>query len=204
MLKIIKIFFSDTSSRSAQRSAIVTNYLSKEVKSTTLSHSTAKDLLHSPTRSLLSSRKPQPISVKALMQNFEKFGSSPPPLPQKPMISKPHVPTKNVKNEIQKAENKISVSTENIAKSDVLTEIRPKPRLSRISIPLEVRKSEDNLANARLSEKLNTETVILKLNNAESILGISITGGVDENSDIVVMFSTNYLNIIFIWNELGF
>lgn len=100
------------------------------------------------------------------------------------MVTKPLIPTRNVRNEILKAENKISVSTENIPKADVV-EVRPKPRQSKIT-PLEVRKSEENLASSKFTEKLSTDTVILQLSNPESILGISVTGGADENADIVV------------------
>lgn len=173
------------------RPYIVRNYPSKEETTTKLTYSLSKD--SSPfgsTSSLLSSRKPKPISVKALTQNFEKFGASPPPLPQKILPTKPQIPTRSVRSEILKAENKISVSSENISKP-ALSEARPKPRLSKVT-PIEIGKSVESLLEEKSTDIPSTEIVILQLKNSESILGVSLIGGSDENSDIMV--STAILN----------
>lgn len=122
-----------------------------------------------------------------MLQNFEKFGSAPHPPPHKTPVTKLKIPTKNVKNEIQKAENKITIADETLPKP-LPVETRQKPRLSKVT-PLEVRKSEENLVDEKFSNKVSSETITLKLKNAESILGISIIGGTDENSDITVSLS---------------
>lgn len=159
------------------------NTFSKETPSSSLK-SLVRDSASSLslTSSLYSSRKAKPLSVKALTENFEKFGATPPPLPQK-SISKQLIPSKSVRQEILKAENKINVSAEAVSKPEIQTKSRP----SKI-IPKEMTKSEENLLADKFAPKMHTEIIILKVKNAEMPLGISINGGVDENSDIVVSF----------------
>ncbi|KAG5893337.1 hypothetical protein JTB14_037495 [Gonioctena quinquepunctata] len=128
-------------------------------------------------------RKSAPINVKALMENFENFGSSPPPLPQNVPSFKPPKPTRNIKADIVKKEIEISpkvineLAVEKSKKSEVSPARIVKPR--RLSL-------EKNAKPVEKNEEVKQTTIVLKSEFVGSSLGITLAGGTDENKEITV------------------
>lgn len=145
---------------------------------------------HRPYSSVLN-RKSTPINVKALTQNFEKFGSSTPPLPQKVPAYKSQLITKNVKAEILKTESKILNNGDSGIKRVSKPEVKPKPK--QLVPPLKLDKTDGDLDTSRLG----TETVVLRLETLGSSLGITLSGGVDENKEITVSLNTLFFKLLF-------
>ncbi|KAJ8926812.1 hypothetical protein NQ314_020658 [Rhamnusium bicolor] len=126
------------------------------------------------------SRRVKPINVKALKENFENFGSMPPPLPQKVPIYKPQITTRNVKAEIAKTENKITSNNEAAVKKIEKVEIKPKEYK-----PRKYLEQKEEVKVEEVIAKLETNTVVLNLEALGGSLGITLAGGTDyENKEI--------------------
>ncbi|CAG9828542.1 unnamed protein product [Diabrotica balteata] len=115
------------------------------------------------------SRKPGPINVKALKKNFENMNSSSPVSPQKVPFFKSAESRSNSKvNDI--IEGKATLPVRNgIGKSVEKLEICSPP------------KTQD-----KKSSEVETKTITLKTDPYGTSLGITLSGGVDENKDITV------------------
>ncbi|KAJ8986207.1 hypothetical protein NQ317_009913 [Molorchus minor] len=138
-----------------------------------------KDLYSS---SSIFSRRSKPINVKALKENFENFGSAPPPLPQQVPLYKPPVSSRNVKAEIAKTETKINNIEETVVKRKVekaeIKQIEAKPRKS-LELKDELKAKE-------------TRVIELSLESLGGNLGITLTGGTDYDSKNVTEPVTDF------------
>lgn len=118
--------------------------------------------------SSLKSRKPAPINVRALKNSFESLGS-PPPVPQKVPVYKSTLPRKNSKVDDAISENNATtplrngVSKSHVGKMEPITQIE-----KRRSLDVEAR------------------TIVLKMDPKGTSLGITLSGGIDENKEITI------------------
>ncbi|CAH1153413.1 unnamed protein product [Phaedon cochleariae] len=133
-------------------------------------------------RDFYSHRKSVPINVKALKENFENFGSTPsltPPKPTTPSSKYQTVPTRNIRAEIAKKEIKIA---NDIEKEEAVKKTEKPPTATVRDVkPLLLEKTV--LSTEKVSE---TTTVNLKSGAVGMSLGITLSGGTDENKDITI------------------
>ncbi|XP_072401899.1 uncharacterized protein bbg [Diabrotica undecimpunctata] len=115
------------------------------------------------------SRKPAPINVKALKKNFENMNSSSPVSPQKvPFFKSAEARSNSKVNDI--IEGKATLPVRNgIGKSVEKLEICSSPK-----------------SQEKKSSEIETKTITLKTDPYGTSLGITLSGGVDENKDLTV------------------
>ncbi|XP_057662693.1 uncharacterized protein LOC130897799 [Diorhabda carinulata] len=114
------------------------------------------------------SRKPAPINVRALKKSFESLGS-PPPLPQKVPVYKSTLPKQNNKIDNAISENIAATPLRNGVSKRHAGKIEPITPIEKIT-----------------SSNVDRRTIVLKMDPKGTSLGITLSGGIDENKDITI------------------
>nr|CAI5831507.1 unnamed protein product [Callosobruchus analis] len=133
-------------------------------------------------------RNHKPINVKVLKANFENFGSSPPPMPQKVANFKLPKVKKSVTAEISTIEQAIASSPQHspeIKKAKSVENIKPSEVKSKKLFERGLVDKVEKFERASCQDS-NVLTMVLTLDTLESNLGVALTGGADENKEITV------------------
>ncbi|CAH1955706.1 unnamed protein product [Acanthoscelides obtectus] len=145
----------------------------------------AKDLYGS---SSILNRNHKPINVKVLMENFENFGSAPPPMPHKVPNYKLPVVKKSIRAEVSTIEHDTPSSPQtssDIKKAKSVENIKPSEVKAKKLFERGLVDKVEKFERASCQDT-NVITMVLTLDSLESNLGVALTGGADEHKEITV------------------
>ncbi|VEN58639.1 unnamed protein product [Callosobruchus maculatus] len=133
-------------------------------------------------------RNHKPINVKVLKANFENFGSSPPPMPQKVANFKLPKVKKSVISEVSTIEQTAPSNPQHspdIKKAKSVENIKPSEVKSKKLFERGLVDKVEKFERASCQDS-NVITMVLTLDTLESNLGVALAGGAEEHKEITV------------------